>query len=85
MITSQIIKKCLEDMGAITHMEFSVQDLNGNTIAATAGMEVPDAEIVCIPLADGGDGTTEALTAAHHGEIRSITVSGPLGKPAESS
>ena len=48
MITSQIIKKCLEDMGAITHMEFSVQDLNGNTIAATAGMEVPDAEIVSV-------------------------------------
>ena len=45
--------------------------------------EMPDAEIVCIPLADGGDGTTEALTAAHHGEIRSITVSGPLGKPTE--
>ena len=35
-------------MGAITHMEFSVQDLNGNTIAATAGMEVPDAEIVSV-------------------------------------
>ncbi|MBQ6599380.1 MAG: glycerate kinase, partial [Lentisphaeria bacterium] len=44
--------------------------------------EMPDAEIICIPLADGGDGTTEALTAAHHGEIRTVTVSGPLGKPA---
>lgn len=48
MITSQIIKKCLDDMGAITHMEFSVQDLNGNIIAATAGMEVPDAEIASV-------------------------------------
>ena len=29
--------------------------------------EMPDAEIISIPLADGGDGTTEALTAAHQG------------------
>lgn len=45
--------------------------------------EMPDAQIVCIPLADGGDGTTEALTAAHHGELRRITVSGPLGQPVQ--
>ena len=45
--------------------------------------EMPDAEIISVPLADGGDGTTEALTAAHHGELRKITVSGPLGAPAE--
>ncbi|MBO4633190.1 MAG: glycerate kinase [Lentisphaeria bacterium] len=45
--------------------------------------EMPDAEIISIPLADGGDGTTEALTAAHHGELRKITVRGPLGQPAE--
>ena len=43
--------------------------------------EMPDAEIICIPLADGGDGTAEALTAAHHGELRSVPASGPLGRP----
>ena len=43
--------------------------------------EMPDAEITCIPLADGGDGTADALTAANHGETRQITVTGPLGKP----
>ena len=43
--------------------------------------EMPDAEVICIPLADGGDGTAEALTAAHHGEIRQVTVTGPLGQP----
>ena len=31
MITSQIIKNCLEDLCAITHTQFCVQDLNGNT------------------------------------------------------
>ena len=50
-------------------------------IRAEFQAELPDAEIVCIPLADGGDGTTEALTAAHHGEIRTVTVTGPLGRP----
>ena len=52
-------------------------------IRAEFQAELPDAEIVCIPLADGGDGTTEALTAAHCGEIRTVTVSGPLGKPVQ--
>ena len=42
--------------------------------------EMPEAEIVCIPLADGGDGTTEALTSAHQGELREVSVTGPLGK-----
>ena len=42
--------------------------------------EMPDAEIVCLPLADGGDGTTEALTSAHQGELRTVSVTGPLGR-----
>ncbi len=41
----------------------------------------PDAEVVQVPLADGGDGTTEALVSARHGEHRTATVEGPLGEP----
>ena len=41
----------------------------------------PDAEVVEVPVADGGDGTTEALVSAHHGEYRSVVVEGPLGEP----
>jgi glycerate 2-kinase len=41
----------------------------------------PDAEIVEVPVADGGDGTTEALVSAHHGEFREVEVEGPLGDP----
>lgn len=48
MITSQMIKKCLDEMSGITHMGFSVQDLNGNSIAATDGMAIPDAEVVTV-------------------------------------
>ena len=42
---------------------------------------MPDAEIVEVPVADGGDGTVEALVAAKHGEYRSVQVQGPLGDP----
>jgi len=35
------------------------------------------------PIADGGEGTVDALTAATAGEIRAATVRGPLGKPVE--
>jgi glycerate kinase len=41
----------------------------------------PDAEVVEIPVADGGDGTVEALVSAHRGEYRSVEVEGPLGDP----
>jgi glycerate kinase len=35
------------------------------------------------PLADGGEGTTEAFVEAHDGTYRSETVPGPLGSPVE--
>lgn len=41
----------------------------------------PDSEVVEVPVADGGDGTTEALVSAHQGEYRSVLVDGPLGDP----
>src|ERR1700694_5717538 len=43
----------------------------------------PEAEIVEIPVADGGDGTMEALGAANRGEYRRARVEGPLGDPVE--
>jgi glycerate kinase len=42
---------------------------------------LPDAEIVEVPVADGGDGTVEALVAAKRGEYRLVEVQGPLGDP----
>ncbi|MEJ2643286.1 MAG: glycerate kinase [Desulfosarcinaceae bacterium] len=43
----------------------------------------PDAEVLKLPVADGGEGTVEALVAATDGEIRKVSVSGPLGAPVE--
>ncbi|MEX0989600.1 MAG: glycerate kinase [Actinomycetota bacterium] len=41
----------------------------------------PDDRVVRVPMADGGEGTLDALVAAGKGEIDSATVSGPLGDP----
>ncbi len=41
----------------------------------------PQAEIYKVPIADGGEGTVEALTMATGGKILRETVTGPLGEP----
>ena len=42
---------------------------------------VPDCEVVCVPVADGGDGTAGALVTALGGFWVEMTVTGPLGTP----
>ncbi|MEZ2603181.1 glycerate kinase [Kluyvera intermedia] len=41
----------------------------------------PDAEYVKIPVADGGEGTVEAMVAATQGRVIPVKVTGPLGEP----
>lgn len=43
----------------------------------------PEAEVTCVPVADGGEGTVEALAAGLGGELRTNVVEGPLGTPVE--
>lgn len=45
--------------------------------------QMPDAELVELPLADGGEGTTQALVAATGGEMVRCRATGPLGEPVE--
>lgn len=45
----------------------------------------PDAEVVEIPIADGGEGTVEALVTAHAGTYNWVNVEGPLGAPVLAS
>ncbi|MBP2077046.1 glycerate kinase [Oceanobacillus polygoni] len=45
----------------------------------------PKAETVMLPVADGGEGTLETLVTATKGEIRDLTVIGPLGNEVKSS
>jgi glycerate kinase len=65
------------------------QSLKGSLSAAEAGAAIaqgahaafPDAEITIIPIADGGEGTVQALVDATRGEIRIQRVTGPLSEP----
>ena len=45
----------------------------------------PDAEVIEIPVADGGEGTVEALVAANNGTYGWVDVEGPLGDPVHAS
>ncbi|GGE27881.1 glycerate kinase [Pullulanibacillus camelliae] len=46
----------------------------------------PDAEITCIPMADGGEGTTTSLVAATEGDfMKDLSVHDPLGRPIKAS
>lgn len=45
----------------------------------------PDAEYKLVPLADGGEGTVDALVAATQGETVTTWVSDPLNRPVQAS
>jgi len=45
----------------------------------------PDANYVCLPMADGGEGTTASLVAATKGELYTSEVMGPLGEKVTAS
>jgi glycerate 2-kinase len=51
--------------------------------AIAAGLRSAEREAVELPVADGGEGTMEVLVNALGGEIRTSTVSDPLGRPIE--
>jgi glycerate kinase len=52
-------------------------------IAAGWGSERPHDRVEEVPLADGGEGTLDAMVDALGGERRSARVSGPLGDPVD--
>src|SRR3989442_4569067 len=65
------------------------QSLKGSLTAAEAGQAIargvlavyPEADLDIVPVADGGEGTVQALVDATGGEIVQQTVTGPLGEP----
>lgn len=67
----------------------AVDSLKGSLTSLEAGKEVkrgilsaiPGAEVCVRPVADGGEGTVDALVAGMGGEIRKVSVTGPLGEP----
>ena len=63
--------------------------LKGSLSSMEAGMAIkdgvlvakPDAEVIVKPLADGGEGTTDALIEGMNGERIDLTVTGPMHTP----
>lgn len=45
----------------------------------------PDAAVELLPMADGGEGTVEALIAATGGRLREAVVTDPLGRPVSAA
>ncbi|WP_338579088.1 glycerate kinase [Pseudomonas sp. ML2-2023-6] len=54
-----------------------------DAIAAGLAEVLPHAHLVKCPMADGGEGTVEAIVAAGNGQLRRNQVQGPLGEPVE--
>lgn len=44
----------------------------------------PNAEVIKMPMVDGGEGFTKALVAITGGSLHEVTVTGPLGEPIAS-
>lgn len=65
--------------GSLSSVEAADAIARGINLGATARVET-----VKIPLADGGEGTVEALVRATSGEIRWASVHDPLGRPVRS-
>lgn len=67
----------------------AIDSLKGSLSSMEAGRAVregilradPEAEVEVRPLADGGEGTVEALVGGMNGKTQQVTVTGPLGKP----
>ena len=65
------------------------QSLKGSLTAAEAGQAIaegvrtilPEADVEIVPVADGGEGTVQALVDATGGQIVQQMVTGPLGEP----
>ncbi len=67
---------------AIDSLKGSLSSLEaGHAIEAGIKNVYPDADVCVRPLADGGEGTVEALTIGMGGELETITVTGPHGRP----
>jgi len=70
---------------------FAIDSFKGSLGSIEAGMAaaegarraVPGVECVVRPLADGGEGTVEALVEGMGGEMRSVRVAGPFGSPVD--
>ena len=70
----KVVVACDSFKGSLSSLEA------GEAIKRGVLKAIPDAEVCVRPLADGGEGTVEALTLGMGGKIESVEVTGPLGE-----
>ncbi|HGD6273094.1 TPA: glycerate kinase [Streptococcus agalactiae] len=71
---------------AIDSLKGSLSSLEaGNAIKESINEVIPGADVEVHPLADGGEGTVEALTLGMGGTIETIPVKGPIGEKVHAS
>lgn len=69
-------------LAVIDSFKGSMTSLEAGQAAASGILRAdPSAQVTVRALADGGEGTVEALTSNMGGRIRSVRVTGPLGDP----
>ena len=69
---------------AIDSLKGSLSSIDAGNAAKEGILRAkPDAEVVVKPLADGGEGTTDALLEGLNGEKINLKVTGPMGKPVD--
>ncbi|MDD4701900.1 MAG: glycerate kinase, partial [Desulfovibrio sp.] len=71
VIAPDSYKECLSALQVATCIESGFREV------------FPDAVYVKVPVADGGEGTVEAMVEATGGQCVAVTVKGPLGGPVE--
>lgn len=75
------------------HISVAIDSFKGSLSTHQSGQAVKDAalrvfddaDVNIFPLADGGEGTTDAIISALSGKTKAIKVTGPLGLKIESS
>src|SRR5579859_6728611 len=79
----------IREGGKYMRIVIAPQSLKGSLTAAEAGQAIargvqvvyPEAAITIVPVADGGEGTVQALVDATGGKIIQQSATGPLGEP----
>lgn len=70
----KVVVACDSFKGSLSSLEAGEAIKNGVLKA------VPDAQVQVCPLADGGEGTVEALTLGMGGKMEAVEVTGPIGE-----
>ncbi len=86
--TNPFMQKSRAEMESKMHIVVAIDSLKGSLSSIEAGQAAkegiqrvyPQANVTVCPLADGGEGTVEALAGGTGGQIRKTEVTGPLGE-----